>query len=553
MGSDWFGLACECNLDGELIRGNVRVLSHAGFVVETPAAFELGDEFNLRLVGGETNRPIYIRAVVESLVPPEVSGARSQPGVRFRLLRFSQNYGRLIAGSSSTEASHEPDLNRASSKRESSEREWLADILGTEDETPAKAQGPGSGEWNDYEPLLERAGEPLWAEDSLAPEAVVIDDGELDDVVRVLAELGVKTERQSPNTGSILPSWIPPQQLLIVSAKRALTLRLPLNSTSQGFVSIAVADSYARMTCSTLSRLGYQFAISRPIHPLAMSMLFRQAIFPDDDRRVARREVLCCSMRWWYGWQRKRSGLIVDVSPGGCQLLVRGAVSRGTQIKIRVPGAVAGGRGFTLAGKVLRSSPGNGGTTLGITFAPLSAKLQGRLQQVLALPAPSRMTEETMFSEDDVVPADSVKTTGDGPLRDRRQNWRVAMHQEVVALEQGSGRVTHVLVSSDLTVDGMQVEAHPSLVIDEQLDLAFFGGTEGIPLIVSAVVARDDGRSGWWLRFVGATPEVHLQLVEALDRFPPITRLDESEPESGRVVLGQVGIQHEELEEDELA
>ena len=114
------------------------------------------------------------------------------------------------------------------------------------------------------------------------------------------------------------------------------------------------------------------------------------------------------------------------------------------------------------------------------------------------------------------------------------------MNQEVVALEHGSTQVKHVLVSSDLSIEGMRVEYQPSLCLEEHLDLALYEDNEHDPLILSAVVARDDGRAGLWLRFVGVKPEIQDRLARARDRFPPVTRLDHADTESGRVVLGQI-------------
>ena len=107
----------------------------------------------------------------------------------------------------------------------------------------------------------------------------------------------------------------------------------------------------------------------------------------------------------------------------------------------------------------------------------------------------------------------------------------ICLLEEVVALEHGSARVMHLLVSNDLTVDGMRVEAHPSLVLAEQLDLALYEGGESKPLILSAVVARDDGRSGWWISLVAVTPEVLEHLTRILDCFLPLSRLDMPDPE----------------------
>ena len=286
---------------------------------------------------------------------------------------------------------------------------------------------------------------------------------------------------------------------------------------------------------------------------MAMSMLFRQAIFPHEDRRVIPREILGCSVRWWCGSARKQSGVILDLTLIGCQLLVRGAVTQGSRIEIRVPGVVINRRDFTLAGEVIRSSPGNGETTLGISFDELSAKVQKRLQRVLTLPGPCRLSREPSFLEGDAAASKRGKAAHDVPPTDRRRKYRAEIRQEVVGLEHDSSQIKHVFVSRDLTVDGMHVEAHPSLVMGEQIDLALYEESERAVLVLSAVAARDDGRGGWWLRFVGVTPEVHERLTQTLDRFPPVTRLDAPDSESGRVVLSQILSHRKPSGEDELA
>jgi hypothetical protein len=86
----------------------------------------------------------------------------------------------------------------------------------------------------------------------------------------------------------------------------------------------------------------------------------------------------------------------------------------------------------------------------------------------------------------------------------------------------------------------MHIEAHPSLVMGDQLELALYEESERGPFVLSAVVARDDGHLGWWLRFGGITPEVYDRLTQILDRFPPVMRLNGPDCESGRVALGEV-------------
>jgi hypothetical protein len=548
--SQWLGLECECYLDGEIVRGDVRDLSSSGFFVEMAAPLEPGREVELRLVGGEAPYPIRLSGVVESCQAPGTSGAEKGPGVRFRLLRFSREFSRLISGEKPTKQR----LKAAPSGRRTGgdgdgEREWLSETLASDNDKKKPSSEPEPAAWEEEgEPLSERAGEPLWSEDSIAPEAIVIDDGELDDVVGILAELGVKTERQSPRDDSLPASWMRPQHLLVVTAKRALKLRLPLGAESQRFTSVSVADSDARMVCSAVRRLGYHYAVSRPIHPLALSMLFRQAIFPHTENRAVPREILGCSVHWWCGWGRKRPGVILDMSPVSCQLLVQEAEALGSAVKIRVPEGIANGGAFTLTGEVIRSSRVAGGTRLVVSFGDLSEAVLARLQQVLALPGPCRLTGDLLMpAGESAIAPESDRAEQESAAVDRRQEARSAMRREVVALEHSTSQVRHVLVSSDLSVHGMRVEAHPALALGDQMDLVLYEDSEGAPLILSAEVARDDGRLGWWCRFVGITPEVREQLTSVLDRFPPVTRLDEPEPESGRVVLGQLVVHRKSI------
>jgi hypothetical protein len=506
-------------------------------------SLEPGQEVELRLVGGEAQHPIRLRGVVESCQAPGTPGAENEPGVRFRLLRFSREYSLLITGESPTEQvvrmTHQA---RRTGGDADVERQWLSEVLASESEKRKRSLEPEPEAWREeIEPLSERAGVPLWREDSVAPEAIVIDDGELDDVVHILAELGVKTERQSPKGDSLPPNWIRPQYLLVVTAKRALTLRLSLGTESQRFSSVSVADSDARMVCSAVRRLGYQYAVSRPIHPLALSMLFRQAVFPHNESREVPREILGCPVNWWRRWGRKRPGVILDISIVGCQLLVQEAEALGSIVKIRVPEGIANGCAITLTGEVIRSNRGAGGTKLVVSFGFLSARVLERLQQILALPGPCRLRGDPLMLEDEAAIApESDRAEHDAIPANRRREARSAIRQEVVALEHGSTQVKHVFVSSDLSVNGVRVEAHPSLALGDQMDLVLYEDSEDTPLVLPAVVARDDGRLGWWCRFVGVTPEVREQLSKVFYRFPPVTRLDEPDPESGRVVFGEL-------------
>jgi hypothetical protein len=68
----------------------------------------------------------------------------------------------------------------------------------------------------------------------------------------------------------------------------------------------------------------------------------------------------------------------------------------------------------------------------------------------------------------------------------------------------------------------MRVHRDPSLGVGDELKLVIHGGAE--PLLVKAVVARDDGEEGWVLRFRDLSPRAAAglgALVRALPRAQP--------------------------------
>jgi hypothetical protein len=520
----------------EFVRASVLEVHSAGFVAEMAAAVDFGDELELRLLGGGMARPIYVRCAVNTPEARDESMVETRPAVRFRLLEFSQDYARLLSQSSDPELSEPKRPRERQVVRNEGEREWLADIAAEpEAARPTRDRRPPSATlWEEYEPLTERAGIPLFEEEFLAPEALVIDDGELDDVVQILSKMGVKTERPADPSRVMQVNWVPPQRLLVVSAKRAMQMRVPVDGD---FASVVVGDSEARMVSNSLQPLGFDYSISRPVHPTAMSMLFQQAIFDEGNQRLTPRVVLGCPVRWRKGWSASRPGILLDLSPRGCQLVVEEATGEGWQIQIRVPRMIARGR-FTLKGRVVRSTSAQRTTRLGVVFDSLSAKAQDEVQMLLTRSSPVRMSGNPAIVEEDRQGNEASARAEDVP--DRRKEARAALHQEVVALEAESLQPRYTFVGRDLSVNGIRVEPHASLELDAALRLALYEDAREAPLIISAVATRNDGRAGWLLRFVDVCPETRARLERVLDALPPISRIGGADPEPPRLVLGQL-------------
>ena len=165
---------------------------------------------------------------------------------------------------------------------------------------------------------------------------------------------------------------------------RALSLRLPLSATAGDFVPVVVTDSEARTVQPAMHRLGYRYVVRRPVHPEALRTLLRQILNDDSGRRAARRVATGCPARWKQGW-RWREGTVIDLSTESCQLLVREPVPVDSNVRIRIPGEVTGGKSISVSGRVVRRATLVGERrALGVQFDDVSQRMRDRLEKMIA-------------------------------------------------------------------------------------------------------------------------------------------------------------------------
>jgi hypothetical protein len=102
---------------------------------------------------------------------------------------------------------------------------------------------------------------------------------------------------------------------------------------------------------------------------------------------------------------------------------------------------------------------------------------------------------------------------------DRRDTPRHAYDQSVLARADES---THTLLGRDLSVGGMRVGAEQGLELGSQLQLAIYGNAGVPPVIVTAVVTRDDGDSGLGLRFESLPAPAQKRLSKIVEGLEPL-------------------------------
>ncbi len=414
--------------------------------------------------------------------------------------------------------------------------------------------------------------------------AVLVGGDELNEIADVLVEFGVEVIHREPTD----PEFAVPSgaRLLVVSARLALEHTIPVGRPTT--VSIAVCDDASKTIRSMLEKRGFQYLLRQPVHGEALRLLFRYALFDQPDRRTQTRLPFGYAVSWRVGWRRER-GSLLEISLDGCRLLAADALPLDTRIRIKIPSEVAGGRTLRLHGTVIRCSARGSRDRLecvdvGVVFDDLTPKLRDQLtrfhdlwsagppvlkktalteaagsepdQNIAAVKTREEsefpgsqppiveeaIDQEAIASEAiDVAPATQaadeegrdekwvdVVTDESAPAStDRRQNPRGRWNQEIVEVD-AEQHVVQALLGRDLSMGGVRIDPQAGLDSGDPLQIAIFDTTRREPLILHAIVARDDERAGMGLHFVDLSEETAARLAEMIAALPAVESLGSS-------------------------
>ncbi|MFI5315463.1 MAG: PilZ domain-containing protein [Myxococcota bacterium] len=373
---------------------------------------------------------------------------------------------------------------------------------------------------------------------SSPPPVLLLDDGELESVRLLLDEMGAEYVRlQSSDSGSGIPS---PARLLVTTARIAHSLRLERTLTPAPnraiWIAFVTGDSKTQKTL--MQKSGFDFLIREPVHPAALRVLLQRALFHGSDTRRAPRVACGHPIRYRTGFW-PRPGMLVDLSPRGCRLLIRAPLAEKTAISIQIPRALAGGKSLKLAGHAVRVSRADreGGVaaefSVGVRFGALNDRTKLRLRDVLAerVIGPAALDVAIPFTPAESRPAAPVAAAGapspvrppaEDPKRQRRVNARAKFRKQVTAVEGGD---SYMILCLDISVGGMRIEAVEGLGVGAKLNLAIQISAREEPVMVEAAVLRDDGENGLALQFDWVSPESKRRIERLLETLPAIEAL----------------------------
>ncbi|HEU4430677.1 MAG TPA: PilZ domain-containing protein [Myxococcota bacterium] len=391
------------------------------------------------------------------------------------------------------------------------------------------------------------------------PPLLVLDDGELDDVVELLNELGVE---HGHLRGAAIPAQIaPPDRVIVTTPRRAmLTKDWPRSAPYR----IAVVTEDSNTLRAMLRRVGFDLLLRRPVHPYALRLVLLRGLYAGEEKRREERVAVGIEIQFRSGFRRKRA-LIADLSQRGCRILGEKPLALGTRIHLPLPPELSPSA-LVLPCKVVRASAkpeSDGRFEMGLAYENLSREklievraLLKRLSdaagmedaRVLAMKAPARApapapTPLAARTPDASArppvaarpaPAPAFASAPKNPpsapekpvpMADRRQHPRASYSGKVPRLDD---EADSVLLGRDLSVGGMRVEYHPNLQIGDVLELAVYGLPREEPIVVKARVAQDSG-DGLGLAFDNVEPVVQARLERLVTRLPSVESLQSGE------------------------
>jgi hypothetical protein len=583
-------LSCELFADGHRYQGIVVDLSASGLFLQTDAALDPGTRVDVLLKGSRFPEVIVRAVVARRRLTPTLLASVIHRGVGLRIVEAPEAYYEALREFDELKSSLEravevlvgtSGLDAAlDAERVETPRPALRDPVDDSFEFVEEVSRPGppAVESGPTDPVPVEAARSAAAARAATPEAetgsapgaagseaasaapdgwlspappysslaILMDDGELDDVFAILQDLGANPVLHRRCDAAGFRGWASPPRVFVASARSALFLRLPPSAAAEDVVTVAVAEAQSQLLVTMLRRQGFQFVVRRPVHPEALRLLLLRALYRDANHRGEARVPFGCEVSWRIGWKTRR-GTLVELSSSGCRLLSAVAVEPASRVGLRIPGEITGGRDLVLSGRVVRferqgKADKRGEVVLAIAFEGLRPRTQQRLDALLAAKeaVPLTLPRKPGAGRSPAARPAPPPAAQEPGTNERRLHRRAVFDREVVVLDAGGERVRQVLVGRDLSVGGLRVDAHPDLAVGQRLRVALYDAASVAPLVVETEVVREDGERGVVVGFLKPEPKTLRRLRQIVAQLPAVEDLRPRESGSRGVVLAEI-------------
>jgi len=405
------------------------------------------------------------------------------------------------------------------------------------------------------------------------PGILLVDDGELDEVAKVLDEQGVVYTRLR---GGQIPDEVPPpRDLLIVTPRRVERVRRgsPVDAApGRPLRIIAVAEDSPAMR-RRLRRGGLHLLIRLPADAEIWRLLIARALYKGSERREDPRVAVGSPVELT---RTADQTVLVDLSNRGCRLQTTSSLTVGDPIEFTIPAndrVWGDDESLSLRGTVRRlvREPGDERAMLAILFDPdLPEADRTRLTTLINHWASGPQSlDGAVVSGAPAIPSTRLPSLPDLTLDDETDPPVLAGVETAVELGAGSGsraptpedprdRRAHprghfasgivaegedgpfVLIGRDLSAGGMRIERHPDLHVGDRFSIALHGPNVTEPIVVQAEVVRDDGSDGFGLVFDALQGRAAEELEKMVACLADVESLEDGEIAGLGAILSEI-------------
>ena len=390
---------------------------------------------------------------------------------------------------------------------------------------------------------------------ALAPSVLLLDDGELDRVQRLLERLHADFVRLKG--GEIGPTAETPRDLLITSGKRALAMPRMDNSAEEPRTPVWVV-LHNQDFLPLRQRLrdgGVHFLVHSALSQESLRLFLLQLLYCGAERRRGLRLALGTDVSYRTGADYRKAKL-AELSVDMCRIVTAQEVALGTRVEVVLPANLCGGDALAIDGCAIRGvacepRPGQRSYSTVLRLEPLedaaaeqiAALVRGeqigtRLTPLAVMPERKPEAPEPVAARSAAEPA-SPEAAEDGDA-DRRRVPRHEYRRRVDAFAALGHEAPDLFFGFDLSVEGVRIEGDSGVSAGSRVKLALYGGRREEPVVVDAVVVREDGACGTALRFESVTPEQRRQLEKLAVGLPALQSLCNEDRDDPRVIVSRV-------------
>ena len=379
------------------------------------------------------------------------------------------------------------------------------------------------------------------------PRVLLLDDGDLARIRRMLADFEVELEHLR---GEVLREDLEePRDVVIATVKRILALEgsVDLSELPGKPVWIAVHSQDFLPLRVRLRKLGVHFLVQTSVGSEALRLLLMHSFYRGPEKREEPRLPVGSPVECRDAGGSPFAAELLDLACDGCRLLAKHPLQPETALSVGLPSKLAGGEELTLPGRILRVELYRGSDRKLVTVAfddlaeealeLLSGILEGKVIGTVVTRLGDDLSEETAATtmvqrpapeQDQEAAPEAVPELAepeDSPPHPR-QNRRIAYTRKVTALLGGGD---FAILGRDLSIAGMRSEPLPEFPVGTVLELAIYGSSGAEPVLVQAVVARDDGPLGTVFHFESIAAGEQKRLEAIISRGPEIRWLADGE------------------------